>query len=504
MQIPEHLTRKIIRGFEIQLEINLTEEQYKVEKTESEDDDDEGSYVQDASERVVIGPIIPIQYRCFQLDTKTMVSLDQLYLQSTDGNVPPRSEENAPWNRNMWSHSSDSALQSQNNRIQSMMTPLVVDIPPDSVLHSMSSLDLSGYGSQPTIVLTPSGVSNSQYIAQAIPTSSSPASSPSPITAMGVIPLGGTAVASTSANAFVSPPPVSNSNVTINSSPFGGRPPPAAYSANSQSNASHLLQHHHYSYSASQPSPLLMRRNSLQATPPRDAIPSVTAAPYDAKFADGSEGAAPFGVPHSASGEVGYEIYAAPTNVRFLPLELVTTPNMKKSIAKGLLLNALRKGVVVMKYGRQGKPKRRIITCDSNVDYLYYLPENTPLYADDRHLTNNSKPIAIKDIQSIREGLDIDPETGEYALETAANLGIISPIKLSSVLAMKLNDAKNATKKSKPAGGSIFGSFFGGKNSISEDANGILYGTSTLRKHCLLDDLPLCLSLILPDRYDSI
>lgn len=503
-QIPEHITRKIIKGFEISLEMNLTEEQYKVEKTASEEDeDDEGSYGQDASERNIIGPIIPIQFRCFQLDTKTMVWLDQLFVQSTDEQHPQsapsrsRSDENAPWNQNkMWtSHSlsSEAAAELQNNRVQAMMTPLVVDIPPDSILHSMSSIDVNGYGSQPTIVLTPSGAVNGQYIAQAVATSPTTA-----LTATGVTALGGTAVASASphaSSAFTSPPVPSSSASVGSVSTFGGRPPPAAY-ANSQAAASHLLQHHHYSYSATQPSPLLMRRNSLQATPPREAIPTVGAVPYDAAGSDG------VGVPRSASGDVGYEIYQAPTNVRFLPLELVNTPNMKKSIAKGLLLNALRRGIVVLKFGRQGKPKRRILTCDSNVEYLYYFPENTTLHTDDRHLLNNTKCMQISDITQIREGLDIDPETAEDALETACNLGIISPLKLSSVIAAKKSNESKSALNRNPSGkkSGLFGSLFGGRSTMAEDSNGILYGTSTLRKHCILDDLPNCLSFILPDR----
>lgn len=57
---------------------------------------------------------------------------------------------------------------------------------------------------------------------------------------------------------------------------------------------------------------------------------------------------------HSSSGDaVAFkEVYSVPTNVKYLPVDMVTTPAVKKSIARNLLYSALKGGMTVIKHGK--------------------------------------------------------------------------------------------------------------------------------------------------------
>jgi hypothetical protein len=132
------------------------------------------------------------------------------------------------------------------------------------------------------------------------------------------------------------------------------------------------------------------------------------------------------------------------------------------------LFAVLSTGMVVIKHGRQGLPKRRLLQCNSGMTRLYWQPElyssSTTGLAPD--LPEESKSISIKDILAIRTGTDIDPDTDNP-----------SP---------------------SPGGSSALGSFM-------RRSSGIKLGTATLRRRNLSrPELELCLSLILPDRSVNI
>lgn len=55
----------------------------------------------------------------------------------------------------------------------------------------------------------------------------------------------------------------------------------------------------------------------------------------------------------SSSGEiVGYkDVYNIPPSMKYLPVDMVVTPSVKKSIARSLLFSALKSGLTVIKHG---------------------------------------------------------------------------------------------------------------------------------------------------------
>jgi hypothetical protein len=185
------------------------------------------------------------------------------------------------------------------------------------------------------------------------------------------------------------------------------------------------------------------------------------------------------------------DVYHVPANLKYMPVDMINTSGMKKSIARNLLYSALKGGMSVIKHGRQGKPKRRILTCDSNVTLLFWLPETSQ--TNDVEQLKEGKSINISDVLDIREGVEIDPETSSAALTAAAATGTISPDKLMDLVKAK-EELKSLDRKpsQKP---NIFETIFG-----SKEKDGILLGTFTLRKNCKADEFKLCFSLILPDR----
>lgn len=56
----------------------------------------------------------------------------------------------------------------------------------------------------------------------------------------------------------------------------------------------------------------------------------------------------------SSSGEiVGYkDVYTIPASVKYMPVDIVATPSIKKSIARSLLFSALKSGMIVIKHGK--------------------------------------------------------------------------------------------------------------------------------------------------------
>jgi hypothetical protein len=147
---------------------------------------------------------------------------------------------------------------------------------------------------------------------------------------------------------------------------------------------------------------------------------------------------------------------------------------------------------VLSPLGRQGKPKRRILTCDPEVTLLFWVPDSTA--PNDAESYKEGRSINLEEVLEIREGVEIDPETSSAALTAAAATGTISPDKLMELVKAK-EELKNVDRK--PAQSSnLFESIFGHK-----EKDGILLGTSNLRRYCKPEDFGLSFSLILPDRY---
>eukprot|EP01039_Chlorochromonas_danica_P003720 gene3720-4069_t len=173
------------------------------------------------------------------------------------------------------------------------------------------------------------------------------------------------------------------------------------------------------------------------------------------------------------------------TGLKVMPVDLVSNDTVKANIARGLLLGSLEKGITVIKHGRKGQPKKKVLKCDPEVSRLYWVSEKE---AEDP--LEDNKHIEINQIRSIRVGTDIDPATSEEALKQAAANGTISERKLLKTVQQK----EKLGPKTSPKNKGLFSSFFSTKE------EGILYGTAALRRTCKPEHMALCISFILPDR----
>lgn len=132
--------------------------------------------------------------------------------------------------------------------------------------------------------------------------------------------------------------------------------------------------------------------------------------------------------------------------------------------AQRKLLQVLGDGMHVIKHGRQGAPKQRLLRCNRSATELF-------IQADDHR-----KTLKLADVESIRLGTEIDPITSPEALRSVNN-------DTSSDAGKKSNVMRRASLSFRGIGDST-----------------VYYGTATLRRTCKIDDLKLCLSLIMPDR----
>jgi hypothetical protein len=128
----------------------------------------------------------------------------------------------------------------------------------------------------------------------------------------------------------------------------------------------------------------------------------------------------------------------------------------------------------VIKHGRQGAPKTRILTCDDDVTALI-------IQASDHY-----KKIPLQEVEAIRLGTDVDPATPADALArlNAAETASVD----QSVTGNHPAEAKMKRHSSLR--------FLGGGG----DKDKVLYGTSILRRTCKPDDMHLCISLIMENR----
>jgi hypothetical protein len=150
--------------------------------------------------------------------------------------------------------------------------------------------------------------------------------------------------------------------------------------------------------------------------------------------------------------------------------------------------------------GRHGKPKRKILTCNKGVTELHWHSEHRDRGGhDDDNDNDNSRLIKISNIIGLRLGTEIDPTTSPAALEAASASGALHPSILFKVVKEKERlereeAASGGTHHQPQKSGKFFGSIFEKKET------GLLYGSVTLRRNCKAEELPLCFSLILPNR----
>lgn len=131
--------------------------------------------------------------------------------------------------------------------------------------------------------------------------------------------------------------------------------------------------------------------------------------------------------------------------------------------AQRRLLSVLGEGMHVIKHGRQGAPKQRLLRCNRQATELF-------IQADDHR-----KTLKLTDVESIRLGTEIDPVTSPDAIrsmnETSSDAGKRPSVMRRASMSLRgLNDST------------------------------IYYGTPTLRRTCKFDDMRFCVSLIMPDR----
>lgn len=122
------------------------------------------------------------------------------------------------------------------------------------------------------------------------------------------------------------------------------------------------------------------------------------------------------------------------------------------------------------------------------------------LYWDDK-LSEKSKQIKLSEVDQVRLGTDIDPETPEFLLHQPLNEANNDAVEeLASVAEDEKSVASSNAQDSQAGGAKRPRSKMRRKVSIFR-RNKILLGTANLRRHCQPEDHQLCVSLILPDRY---
>lgn len=150
------------------------------------------------------------------------------------------------------------------------------------------------------------------------------------------------------------------------------------------------------------------------------------------------------------------------------------------------LYAVLQSGLIVIKHGRQGKPKRRLIRSNSGVTRLYWgdVPEGSGSDPASQDLPSESKSFVITEAIEIRRGTDEDNDDGSVS-------GSVSRQETSTT-----DEEYNNSKTTKNRRNSFFSLGGGGKPSDI-----IKYGTKTLRKNKLsFEEMRVSFSIILKDR----
>ena len=200
----------------------------------------------------------------------------------------------------------------------------------------------------------------------------------------------------------------------------------------------------------------------------------------------------------------------------------------RRNSPREILLTRLLHGILVIKHGRQGNPKKRVLRCDASVTMLLWSAPGPD--ADKRKSTgiasgssdsadaSADKLVLLKEVQSVRMGTEIDPTCNAGPTDSAisspdsavargrgdrdgkrpaySNDDSVSVADTESVF----NDNQSAVgsmahhgqKAAKRRSSLFFTSAAAGDKTYT--------GTATLRRHVKQEDLSLCFSLILPTR----
>jgi len=193
-----------------------------------------------------------------------------------------------------------------------------------------------------------------------------------------------------------------------------------------------------------------------------------------------------------------------------------------------ILYARLQSGILVIKHGRQGAPKRRILQSDSEITALFWMAEPRKRSEASESSLNADKSVQLSEVLSVRMGTEIDPTASRIhphlsSSHATSYSSAASPVSTSDTLddgalhpegtspgrklsngsetqsvatSVALSTQQGTSGKSQYKRKSSFFSSSAG----SSDSSGVYTGTATLRRNCKPEDLSLCFSLILPSR----
>ena len=213
-------------------------------------------------------------------------------------------------------------------------------------------------------------------------------------------------------------------------------------------------------------------------------------------------------------------------------LILLSTMIDSRRNPREILLTRLLHGILVIKHGRQGNPKKRVVRCDAAVTVLTWSAPAPDAEKRKSLIHSGSsesdgpadKVVLLKEVQCVRMGTEIDPScsavpidsnvgspdsaaavkgsgggragaSGSGKQSTYTNDDSVSVADSESVY----NDNQSVTGSAAPgqrAGKKRSSLFF----SAGSPGDKTFTGTATLRRHVKQEDLSLCFSLILPNR----
>ncbi|KAJ1438136.1 hypothetical protein B484DRAFT_219215 [Ochromonadaceae sp. CCMP2298] len=64
-----------------------------------------------------------------------------------------------------------------------------------------------------------------------------------------------------------------------------------------------------------------------------------------------------------------------PLSYKYMPHEVASSASVNSSTAKSILGESLFPGLVAIKHGRHGAPKRRLFFCDANITSVFWLSD---------------------------------------------------------------------------------------------------------------------------------
>eukprot|EP01038_Epipyxis_sp_PR26KG_P005262 gene5262-7311_t len=148
------------------------------------------------------------------------------------------------------------------------------------------------------------------------------------------------------------------------------------------------------------------------------------------------------------------------------------------------LCESLKNGILVIKHGRQGNPKRRLLRTDDSFSQLFWQADG---YGS-KHESNKS--YFLSEMFKVIRGFEIDPINN-----TQSDLATITSSNKNALTSSSNHDDDDvsiisaASKRSSIRVGRIF-----------NKSNGTPFGSSSLRKRVKESDIPLCIVIFFPSR----